>query len=61
MQVECVSCYLIACYMLSCDRREERGKLTSASDDDEEPEVVRSGELPGYISVLFTAHDFLGK
>jgi hypothetical protein len=47
--------------MLSCDRKEEKGKLISASDEDEEEEVVRSGELPGYISVLFTAHEFLGR
>jgi hypothetical protein len=47
--------------VLSCGRKEEKGKLTSASDEDEEQEVVRNGELPGYISVLFTAHDFLGR
>jgi hypothetical protein len=48
-----------ACFLVG--RREGKGRLTSASEEDEEQEVVRSGELPGYISVLFTAHDFLGR
>jgi hypothetical protein len=45
--------------MFSCDRKEKRGK--SGSDEDEEQEVCESGELPGYISILFTAHEFLGR
>lgn len=45
----------------SCDRKEEGGKSSSGSDEDEEQEIRESEDLPGHISVLFTAHDFLAR
>jgi hypothetical protein len=57
----CVNCSFTVYFMFSCGRQEERGKSSSGSDEDEEQEICESGELPGYISVLFTAHDFLGR
>jgi hypothetical protein len=42
-------------------RKEEKAKSAFCSDEDEEQEVCETKELPGYISVLFTAHDFLGR
>lgn len=58
MPIESINPWILLQQILQ--QKEEKGKLTSASDEEEEQEV-RSGELPGYISVLFTAHDFLGR
>jgi hypothetical protein len=44
-----------------CYRKREKAKSASGSDEDEEQDIGASGELPGYISILFTAHEFLGR
>jgi hypothetical protein len=47
--------------MFCCYRKVEKGKSASGSDEDEEQVIGGSGELPAYISILFTAHEFLGR
>jgi hypothetical protein len=42
-------------------RKGEKGKSASGSDEDEEQDIGGTGELPAYISILFTAHEFLGR
>jgi len=47
--------------MCGCYRKREKAKSASGSDEDEDLDIGGSGELPGYVSILFTAHEFLGR
>ncbi|XP_069674696.1 calcineurin-binding protein cabin-1-like isoform X2 [Periplaneta americana] len=59
MPVETISPWILLQQILQ--HKEEKGKSRSNSEDDEEHEASEIGELPGYISILFTAHEYLGK